>query len=144
MDTGPAEVRWTRSRPAGNGAGGPTGRSTSTSSFNPAIRDEAAKRIRAQIRRWRLHQRSGSSLADLAREVKPIVRGWINYYGRFYPSALVPSLKGIDQYLMRWATQKYKRLRRRRSRAWQGLESTAKLYPGLCAHWRILRPRTTG
>lgn len=69
---------------------------------------------------------------------------WINYYGQFYPSALVPSLKGIDQYLMRWATQKYKRLRRRRSRAWRGLEKTAKLYPGLFAHWRILRPRTTG
>jgi RNA-directed DNA polymerase len=112
--------------------------------FNPAISDEAAKRIRAQIRRWRLHHRSGSSLADLAREINPIVRGWINYYGRFYPSALVPSLKGIDQYLMRWATQKYKRLRRRRSRAWQGLEKTAKLYPGLFAHWKILRPRTTG
>lgn len=112
--------------------------------FNPAISDEAAKRIRAQIRRWRLHLRSGSSLADLAREINPIVRGWINYYGRFYPSALVPSLTGIDQYLMRWAVQKYKRLRRRRSRAWQGLEKTAKLYPGLFAHWKLLRPRTTG
>ncbi|MBB6420687.1 hypothetical protein HDC93_006312 [Streptomyces sp. AK010] len=93
---------------------------------------------------WRLHLRSGSSLADLAREINPVVRGWINYYGRFYPSALVPSLKGIDHYLMRWAMQKYKRLRRRRSRAWQGLEKTARLYPGLFAHWKLLRPRSTG
>ncbi|MBT2232295.1 group II intron reverse transcriptase/maturase [Nonomuraea sp. NEAU-A123] len=31
-------------------------------SFNPAISDEAAKRIRARIRAWRLHRRSGSSL----------------------------------------------------------------------------------
>ncbi|WP_316959735.1 group II intron reverse transcriptase/maturase [Streptomyces sp. TRM68367] len=84
--------------------------------FNPAISDEAAKRIRAQIRSWRLHLRSGSSLADLAREINPIVRGWINYYGRFYPSELVKSLKGINHYLMRWAMQKYKRLRRRRMR----------------------------
>ncbi|MFI9630870.1 group II intron maturase-specific domain-containing protein [Streptomyces sp. NPDC052042] len=91
-----------------------------------------------------MHLRSGSSLADLAREINPVVRGWINYYGRFYPSALVPSLKGIDHYLMRWAMQKYKRLRRRRSRAWQGLEKTARLYPGLFAHWKLLRPRTTG
>ncbi len=29
--------------------------------FNPAISDDAAKRIRAQIRSWRLHLRSGSS-----------------------------------------------------------------------------------
>jgi len=28
-------------------------------SFNPAVSDEAAKRIRAQIRSWRLHLRSG-------------------------------------------------------------------------------------
>ncbi|WP_199806863.1 MULTISPECIES: group II intron reverse transcriptase/maturase [unclassified Streptomyces] len=87
-------------------------------SFNPAISDEAAKRIRKQIRAWRLHQRSGSSLADLAREINPIVRGWIGYYGRFYPSELVKSLKRINHYLMRWAMQKYKRLRRRRMRAW--------------------------
>jgi hypothetical protein len=31
-------------------------------SFNPAISDEAAKQIRAQIRRWRLHLRSGWTL----------------------------------------------------------------------------------
>ena len=49
--------------------------------FNPAISDEAAKRIRAQIRSWRLHLRSGWSLKELAQEVNMTVRGWINYYG---------------------------------------------------------------
>ena len=43
--------------------------------FNPAVSDEAAKRIRAQIRSWRLHLRSGWSLRDLAREVNMTVRG---------------------------------------------------------------------
>lgn len=109
-------------------------------SFNPAISDEAAKRIRARIRSWRLHLRSGSSLADLAREINPIVRGWIGYYGRFYPSELVKSLKRINHYLMRWAMQKYKRLRRRRMRAWDGLGKAARLYPGLFAHWKLVRP----
>ncbi|MFJ5557895.1 group II intron reverse transcriptase/maturase [Streptomyces sp. NPDC093250] len=109
-------------------------------SFNPAISDEAAKRIRKQIRAWRLHLRSGSSLADLAREINPIVRGWIGYYGRFYPSELVKSLKRINHYLMRWAMQKYKRLRRRRMRAWDGLGKAARLYPGLFAHWKLVRP----
>ncbi|MBT2401920.1 group II intron maturase-specific domain-containing protein [Streptomyces sp. ISL-100] len=47
--------------------------------FNPAISDEAAKRIRAQIRSWRLHQRSGSTIFELAKEINPVVRGWINY-----------------------------------------------------------------
>jgi hypothetical protein len=70
-------------------------------SFNPAISDEAAKRVRAQIRSWRLHRRSRSTLADLAREINMVVRGWINYYGRFYKSALVPSLNRINDYLVR-------------------------------------------
>jgi group II intron reverse transcriptase/maturase len=48
-------------------------------SFNPAVSDEASKRIRRQVRSWRLHRRSGSTLGDLAREINPIVRGWINY-----------------------------------------------------------------
>ncbi|MFF0794738.1 group II intron maturase-specific domain-containing protein [Streptomyces spiralis] len=83
---------------------------------------------------------TGSSLADLAREINPIVRGWIGYYGRFYPSELVKSLKRINHYLMRWAMQKYKRLRRRRMRAWDGLGKAARLYPGLFAHWKLVRP----
>ena len=48
-------------------------------SFNPAISKDAAKRLRREIRSWRLHQRSGSTLEQLADEVNPVVRGWINY-----------------------------------------------------------------
>jgi len=67
--------------------------------FNPAISDDAAKRIRAQIRSWRLHLRSGWTLAELAREINMVVRGWINYYGRFYRSKLHASLNRINDYL---------------------------------------------
>jgi len=110
-------------------------------SVNPAVSDEAAKRIRRQVRSWRLHRRSGSTLGDLAREINPIVRGWINYYGRFYKSELVYVLKGINHYLMRWATQKFKRLRRRRHRAWERLGDVASRYPSLFAHWQFgVRP----
>ena len=40
----------------------------------------------------------------------PIVRGWINYYGRFYKSRLYPVLGSINDGLVRWAMRKYKRL----------------------------------
>jgi RNA-directed DNA polymerase len=108
--------------------------------FNPAISDEAAKRIRAQIRSWRLHLRSGSNLKDLAREINAIARGWINFYGRYYPSALVPSLNRINDYLVRWIVQKYKRYRRRWMRARDALGRAAALYPGLFAHWKLVKP----
>ena len=103
-------------------------------SFNPAISDEDAKRIRQQIRSWRLHLRSGSTLEDLARQVNVVVRGWVNYYGRFYPSALYPSLNRINDYLVRWIVQKYKRFRGRWMRARDALGRAAKLDPGLFVH----------
>jgi RNA-directed DNA polymerase len=109
--------------------------------FNPAVSDEAAKRIRREIRSWRLHLRSGSTIGDLARAINPIVRGWINYYGRFYKSELVYVLDGINHYLMRWATRKFRRLRRHRRRAWEKLATAARFYRGLFAHWRFgVRP----
>jgi group II intron reverse transcriptase/maturase len=109
-------------------------------SFNPAISDEAAKRIRAQIRSWRLHLRSGSTLEQLAREINPVVRGWLNYYGRFFPSSLVASLNRINDYLVRWLVHKYKRFRGRWMRARDALGSHARLYPGLFAHWKLTKP----
>jgi Group II intron, maturase-specific domain len=42
-------------------------------------------------RSWRLHTRTDLSEADLTRRINPVVRGWMNYYGAFYPSALYPS-----------------------------------------------------
>lgn len=104
--------------------------------FAPAISDTASKAIRQQIRRWRLHLRSGSSLLDLARDINPIVRGWANYYGRFYRSWMRRSLARINDYLVRWARRKYKRLDNHSGRSWRWLESVAARNPALFAHWQ--------
>jgi group II intron reverse transcriptase/maturase len=108
--------------------------------FNPAISKTAGTRFRARLRTWRLHRRSRSTLADLAREINPIVRGWANYYGAYRPSALVFTLNRINHYLVRWLMQKYKRFRRRQRRAWQALGRVAQANPTLFAHWRYARP----
>ncbi len=105
-------------------------------SFCPAVADEAAKEMRRAIKRWRLHLWSGQSLADLAREINPIVRGWIDFYGRFYRSELISLLKCIDRYLVRWAMRKYKRLRGRPQRAWRLTATVARREPALFAHWQ--------
>ena len=79
---------------------------------------------------------SGATLSDLARSINVIVRGWINYYGRFYRSLLVQALSAIDDYLVRWAMRKYKRLRDRPRRAWRFLASVVAREPVLFAHWQ--------
>jgi RNA-directed DNA polymerase len=103
-------------------------------SFAPAISREALKKIGAQLRSWRLHQRTGQSFSDLARKINPIVRGWMNYYGAFYRSALTPFLQRINAYLMRWVRKKYRRLKGRR-KAQQAWQRVIKQYPRFFAHW---------
>ena len=109
-------------------------------SFLPAVSEDAGKGMRRTIMRWRLHLRSGSTLADLAQEINSTVRGWINYYGRFYRTELIQTLKLINEYLMRWATRKYKRLRGHPTRAAWFLTAVAERDRSLFAHWRLARP----
>ena len=104
-------------------------------SFCPAVSGEAAKEMRRSIKRWRLHLWSGKSLADLAQEINPTVRGWINFYGRFYRSELVSLLENINEHLARWAMRKFKRLRGRPRRARRLLAVIAAREPNLFAHW---------
>jgi len=105
--------------------------------FLPAVSDDARKHMGREIRRWRLHVRSGTTLTDLARSINVIVQGWINFYGRFYRSELARLLRRINEYLIRWAMRKYKRLRRSPARARRLLAAVYRREPGLFAHWRI-------
>jgi hypothetical protein len=75
-----------------------------------AISNDALHKASAQVRSWRLHLRIGHTLIELAHAINPIVRGWMQYYGAFYSSALHPFLKRINAYLLRWLRKKYKRL----------------------------------
>ena len=109
-------------------------------SFTPAVSDQAGKRMRSVIRRWRLHRRSTWTLDDLAREINPVTRGWINYYGRFNRSRLTPTLQRIDHYLTRWLTWKYKRFRRHYLRALRFLRAIRQREPNLFAHWQAASP----
>jgi RNA-directed DNA polymerase len=105
--------------------------------FLPAVSDATRKRSGREVRRWRLHVRSGVTLDDLARMFNIVIHGWINYYGRFYRSLLVRLLRRINEYLVRWAMWKYKRLRRRPAKARRFLAAVYRREPSLFAHWRI-------
>jgi group II intron reverse transcriptase/maturase len=105
--------------------------------FNPAISNEAAKAIRETMRQWRLHRQTDKSLDDLARLTNPVIRGWINYYGSFYKSALYPIFQTLNNILARWASRKYKRLRKRKRGAHLWLQRIAHGQPCLFAHWQL-------
>ncbi|MCX4787258.1 group II intron reverse transcriptase/maturase [Streptomyces sp. NBC_01221] len=112
-------------------------------SFEPAISKDALKRIGREVRSWRLHRRSDLSFVELARRINPIVAGWINYYGRFYRSALTPLLQRINAYLVRWIRKKYKRLAALR-KALGKMREIAKRYPRMFAHWKVTTAASSG
>jgi RNA-directed DNA polymerase len=71
-------------------------------SFAPAISPEALTAKSQVVRGWRIHQRTGTSLDELAKTINPIVAGWINYYGLFGRAELYQLLRRVNTYLMRW------------------------------------------
>jgi hypothetical protein len=99
-------------------------------SFQPAISKEALKKISSEVRSWRLHHRIGSTFAQLAKAINPVVGGWMRYYGAFYPSALHPLLTRINSYLVRWIRNKYRRFKPAR-KARRAYKSAVRAYPTL-------------
>ena len=99
--------------------------------------DKAGKEIRAEIRSWQLHLRSDKSIEDLSRMFNPKIRGWLQYYGRYYRSALYPMMRQLDRSLARWAYRKYKKLRGHKRRAAHWIARISRRDPGLFAHWQM-------
>jgi len=110
--------------------------------FSPAMSNQAKKAISMKIRGWHLNRRSGTDLSGLARDINAQVRGWINYYGAFYRSELSFLAQHIDQHLVRWAMQKFKRLRKRPRSAWVELAAARQHQPLLFAHWHLIASTT--
>jgi RNA-directed DNA polymerase len=103
--------------------------------FLPAISKDAQKKISQEVRSWRVHRQIGRTFAEIARRINPVIRGWMQYYGRFYRSALYPLLARINAYLVQWIRKKYKRLAGLR-KALRSLAGAAARYPRLFTHWQ--------
>jgi RNA-directed DNA polymerase len=109
-------------------------------SFAPAISAKAKKAVGQKIRAWHLNRRTGTDLSALASEINPQVRGWINYYGAFHRSELCSLVRRINEHLLRWARQKYKRLRHSPARAWAWMLAVYGRQPKLLVQWTIAPP----
>jgi RNA-directed DNA polymerase len=108
--------------------------------FVPAISAKARKAIGQKIRAWHLNRRSWADLSSLAADINPVTRGWINYYGVFYRSELRFLAWRINEHIVRWAMQKYKRFRRHAARAFTWLVRVHQHHPALLAHWQLAPP----
>jgi len=107
--------------------------------FSPTISIRAAKAIRQTVRRWRLHCWHTIKLDEVAREINPVIQGWMNYYGLFHRWSLRNVFDTLNQYLVRWLRRKYKWLKEKVGRAREMLVKIRRQHPELFAHWNLAR-----
>ena len=110
-------------------------------SFLPGVSADAKKKMRAAVRGWQLNRQTHVALAALAKLYNPIICGWWNYYGAFYPTAMLHLYQHIDRALERWARRKYRTLSGRRRAGVQWLRKMKNAEPQLFYHWSVVGER---
>jgi group II intron reverse transcriptase/maturase len=76
--------------------------------FNGAISNAAKTSIRQAIRKAINPRRINTTLEAFAEVLNPKLRGWINYFGRFFKWRLMRVFDYLDGMLRLWIAQKYK------------------------------------
>ncbi len=107
-------------------------------SFLPGASADAMKKMRQAVRGWKLNRQTHVALAALAKLYNPVIQGWWNYYGTFYPTAMLLIHQHIDRALERWARRKFKSLSGRRYASVQWLQKLKNAEPQLFYHWSVI------
>jgi len=76
--------------------------------FNGAISNAAKKSIRQAIRKVLNPQWINTSLEAFAKVLNPKIRGWINYYGKFFKWRMIRVFDYLDGLIRKWIANKYK------------------------------------
>ena len=103
-------------------------------SFLPAISRKSKNYIHETIRGWSLKNRN--KLKELSKQMDASSRGWINYYGKYYPYNMKIVLQALNHAIVRWAVRRYKRFKGSIKRVWQWLIRCYQAKPGMFYHWR--------
>jgi len=104
--------------------------------FTPAVSSAALKEMRQKMRSWNLRNRSDLSLEEVAKLYGPVLRGWMEYFGRFCSSGMYPALRHVNSSLVSWAMRKYQHLRGHKTRAGLFMKAISKRQSRLFPHWQ--------
>ncbi|MCK5758593.1 MAG: group II intron reverse transcriptase/maturase [Clostridiales bacterium] len=106
-------------------------------SFLPAISNKAKKRIRQEIKGWRLIWMTNMEIEQIAEKYNPVIRGWLNYYGKYGRKELARVMESVNQHLSNWIRRKYKGCRHKPAKARSLLRKIAQEKPDIFAHWKV-------
>ncbi|NDV57751.1 group II intron reverse transcriptase/maturase [Bacteroides sp. 519] len=104
--------------------------------YLPAVGKTSKKHMSDVIRSWKLHRYTHCNIEVIADFINPVVKGWINYYGKFYPTELKTYLGHLNIRLAVWVSRKFKRFKGRKVAAIKWLEGVSKRDKHLFYHWK--------
>lgn len=107
-------------------------------SYLPAISKKSVSSIHETIKSWNLKCLHNRSLRFVASYINDVVRGWINYYGKFGKTEFWKVMFHLNRSIAYWAKTKYKRFRRRgviSAHYW--LAGISQKAPNLFYHWQV-------
>jgi group II intron reverse transcriptase/maturase len=105
--------------------------------YDCAISISSRKRIADKLGELEVEKLSFRSIVGIAQYLNPMIRGWINYYGRFRGAELSKVFQLLRKRLVRWARKRYKRYRTSLNRAYKWLDRVRIQYPYLFYHWQL-------
>lgn len=105
--------------------------------FLPAVSIKSRNGMKQKMREWELNSNLHKEFLEVITKVNPVIKGWINYYGKYYLSELKKVLYHVNWRLLKWAMGKYKRLRTKPKMAMRWLSRVAQYNPNLFEHWKI-------
>jgi len=111
--------------------------------FTPAVSIKAMKAMNEKMKEWEVLRKTTVTLQDVAKEINPVVRGWINYYGKFYKTKMIKFMHNLNVKLASWARRKYKNLRSSEMKAIKWLHQISVRRPKMFAHWELLDSKPT-
>jgi group II intron reverse transcriptase/maturase len=104
--------------------------------FTPGISIKSQKRISEVCFKLKIHRMTHLMIYKIAEILKPITRGWINYFGKFRKSELRNVFRSLNFRLAKWVRNRYRRFwKRPKSYAYYWLVKVSKAFPNLFVHW---------
>jgi group II intron reverse transcriptase/maturase len=105
--------------------------------YDCAISISSRKRIADKLGELEVEKLSFKSIVGIAQYLNPMIRGWVNYYGRFRGYELSKVFQLLRKRLVRWARKRYKRYKTSLNRAYEWLDRVRLQYPNLFYHWQV-------
>ena len=105
--------------------------------FDCAISISSRKRIADKLGALKVERLNFKSIVGIAQYLNPLIRGWVNYYGKFRISTLQKVFRLLHKRIVRWARKRYKRYKTSLKRGFQWLKRVQEQYPTLFYHWQF-------